>query len=251
MTIPAGARILIVEDNLLNLQLMQELLSGHQAQVEVAGNGREAVAAVEQKSFDLVLMDLQMPEMDGLEATRRIRARAEFAALPIIAMTANVMAEDRARCNAAGMNDFIGKPIDMNEVAAVLARWIKPATAAIPGSVIAPAPTPVIDWDATLKRLSGRADLLKRALKDFVARRPSYADEIFQLQAQSQLADAQHQAHTLKGIAGNLGMTRLMQAAGEAERSLRANAPLSAHLIQELRGASAEAAAAAETLAAR
>lgn len=242
----SGARILLVEDNLLNQQLMLDLLRGHQLQVEVADNGRDAVNAVERQSYDVVLMDIQMPEMDGLEATRRIRSRAEFSKLPIIAMTANVMAEDRARCADAGMNDFLGKPIDMAEVVTVLARWIKPSAAtSAKASVIDPTPTPVIDWDLTLRRLSGRADLLKRALKDFSTRAPSYADEILQLQAQGKWLDAQHHAHTLKGIAANLGMNRLMEAANYAERTLRSNQPLEADLQNELRSASVEAITAA------
>ena len=122
-----GARVLLAEDNLLNQQLMLDLLGGEGMQVEVAANGREAVTAVEQRKFDLVLMDIQMPEMDGLEATRLIRAQAAFAKLPIIAMTANVMAEDRARCTAAGMNDFIPKPIDIDAALKTLTRWLKPA----------------------------------------------------------------------------------------------------------------------------
>ncbi len=244
----AGARILLVEDNLLNQQLMLDLLRGHQLQVEVAGNGREAVSAVEHKPFDLVLMDIQMPEMDGLEATRRIRM--QFAKLPIVAMTANVMAEDRRRCAEAGMNDFLGKPIDMAEVATVLARWIKPAAATPAAPVSAPVAAPVIDWDVTLRRLSGRADLLKRALRDFSSRSPSYADEVAQLQTQGKLLDAQHHAHTLKGIAANLGMNRLMEAASYAERRLRSNQLLEPDLLAELQSASVEAVAAAAKLAA-
>ncbi len=246
MEIPSGARVLLVEENPLNQQLMLDLLNGHRLQVEVAGNGREAISAVEQKNFDLVLMDLQMPEMDGLEATRRIRARAEFAALPIIAMTANEVADTRQRCREAGMNDFLAKPIDMGEVAKVLARWIKTPATAAPNA----AAKPVIDWELTLKRLSGRADLLKRALKDFAARKPSYADEMVQLQGQGRLQDAQHHAHTLKGIAANLGMNRLMEAASQAERCLRANKPADGGLLDELRAASSEAIAAAGKLSA-
>ena len=124
---PTAARVLLAEDNLLNQQLMLDLLGGAGYQVEVATNGREAVTAVEQRKFDLVLMDIQMPEMDGLEATRRIRALPAHAKLPIIAMTANVMPEDRARCAEAGMNDFIPKPIDIDAALKTLTRWLAPA----------------------------------------------------------------------------------------------------------------------------
>lgn len=128
MSLPStGARVLLAEDNLLNQQLMLDVLGGSGYQVEVATNGREAVTAVEQRKFDLVLMDIQMPEMDGLEATRRIRALPAHAKLPIIAMTANVMPEDRARCAEAGMNDFIPKPIDIDAALKTLTRWLTPA----------------------------------------------------------------------------------------------------------------------------
>jgi CheY-like chemotaxis protein len=109
-----GAAILLVEDNELNQQVVMELLSNAGLPIDIAENGQSAVNMVRNRPYDIVLMDMQMPVMDGLEATRRIRRIPKLASMPIIAMTANAMAEDRARCIDAGMNDHIAKPIDRN-----------------------------------------------------------------------------------------------------------------------------------------
>ncbi len=121
----AGVRILLVEDNLFNQELALELLSDAGAQVSVAGDGAAALALLDEASFDLVLMDVQMPVMDGLEATRRIRLDARFQHLPIIAMTAGALAEEREQTLRAGMNDHITKPMDVDLMFATIAKWIK------------------------------------------------------------------------------------------------------------------------------
>ena len=120
-----GARILLVEDDPVNRMVAEELLADIDARVDVAGNGREAVTKVRDGAFDLVLMDMQMPEMDGLEATREIRREVDAATLPILAMTANAFAEDRARCAAAGMNDFVAKPVNPEQLFATILRWLQ------------------------------------------------------------------------------------------------------------------------------
>jgi len=121
-------RLLLAEDNEINQQIARELLEGAGATVEVANNGREAIdmLAAKPDGFHAVLMDLQMPELDGLEATRRIRADARFAKLPIIAMTAHALAEEREKCLAAGMVDHIAKPIVAERLVEVLSKWLKP-----------------------------------------------------------------------------------------------------------------------------
>lgn len=124
-----GLRILLAEDNLLNQQIARELLEEFGLRVRVANNGREAIDFLHNEPFDCVLMDVRMPEMDGIEATQHIRAEPQFNALPIIAMTANARAEDRDECLQAGMNDFISKPVDPPQFFHVLSQWLHPAGA--------------------------------------------------------------------------------------------------------------------------
>ena len=124
-----GLRILLAEDNLLNQQIARELLEEHGVIVSVANNGREAINQLEGSRFDCVLMDVRMPEMDGLEATELIRANPDWREIPIIAMTANARTEDRRDCLAAGMNDFISKPVDPEQFFSILQKWLKPLSA--------------------------------------------------------------------------------------------------------------------------
>jgi polar amino acid transport system substrate-binding protein len=123
----SGARILLVEDNELNQELTCELLSMNGLEVDVAGDGLQALQALENKAYDGILMDCQMPVMDGFEATSRIRALPEYANLPIIAITANVMAGDIEKVLGAGMNDYISKPIDPAAMFGVIAKWVVPS----------------------------------------------------------------------------------------------------------------------------
>ncbi len=128
----SGARILVAEDNEFNQVLIEELLQRCGASTTVCASGREVLEVLRHERFDLVLMDMQMPDMDGVEATVRLRAMPEFAALPIIAMTANAMADDRERCLAAGMNDFETKPVDPNRMYLTLAKWVAKAPLTAP-----------------------------------------------------------------------------------------------------------------------
>ena len=122
----AGARVLLVEDNPINQELACDLLTRADIAVDVAVNGREALAALDRERYDAVLMDCQMPVMDGYEATRALRQRPALKNLPVIAMTANAMAGDREKVLAAGMNDHITKPIRVEQLLATLARWVRP-----------------------------------------------------------------------------------------------------------------------------
>ncbi|CAG0978126.1 hypothetical protein ARNL5_02248, partial [Anaerolineae bacterium] len=166
-----GAHLLLVEDNDMNRELALEILGNAGIRVDVAGNGLEALTMVSAGAYDGVLMDCQMPVMDGFEATRRIRADGRFDRLPVIAMTANAMAGDREKCLACGMNDHIAKPIDVRQMFATLARWVTPAVpaAAADARDAAPAmaaipPMAGIDVDAALIRVGGDAGLLRKML---------------------------------------------------------------------------------------
>jgi two-component system sensor histidine kinase/response regulator len=122
----SGARVLLVEDARLNQMVAVGFMADAHLKVDIADNGEIAVRMVQSADYDLVLMDMQMPVMDGIEATKAIRSISRFATLPIVAMTANAMSGDRERCLAAGMNDHIAKPIDPDEFFSMLKRWIEP-----------------------------------------------------------------------------------------------------------------------------
>ena len=130
----AGARILLVEDNPINQELAQELLSSNGMTTVLASNGQESLDRLQKQSFDGVLMDCQMPIMDGYEATRRIREQVKHHTLPILAMTANAMVSDREKVLAVGMNDHISKPVNIRELFTTMARWITPAAPPYPPS---------------------------------------------------------------------------------------------------------------------
>ena len=138
-----GAMVLLVEDNELNQIVAQELLRDAGMQVDVASNGQEAIACIDRRRYDVVLMDMQMPVMDGETATRQLRADPRHAGLPIIAMTANAMQADRERCFAAGMNDHVPKPIDPDVLWATLVRWLSPRPEAASHSPAPPANAPL------------------------------------------------------------------------------------------------------------
>ncbi len=219
-----GANLLLAEDNAVNQELALEILQGVGIRVDVAGNGVEAVEKVALADYDGVLMDCQMPVMDGFEATRRIRGDKRFAALPILAMTANAMAGDREKCIQCGMNDHIAKPIDVAQLFSALVRWIKPKAPA-PESSIAPAVATDdampnitgIETDKALRRVGGNVRLLRKLITRFSE---NQADAITRIKAATENNDAEtaiRHAHTLKGLAGNIGANRMFDLAARLE----------------------------------
>ncbi len=224
-----GAHILLVEDNDMNREFALEILTRAGIQVDVAGNGQEALEKIDCFHYDGVLMDCQMPVMDGFEATRSIRADGRFAALPVIAMTANAMAGDRERCAAAGMNDHIAKPIDIDLMFLTLARWIKPRIGA--DAVFAkpevPQTTPMpqvteLDVAKVMARIGDDGDLFRNMLRWFHDGQTDFAHNLRSALAGGDHATAHRLAHTLKGAAGDIGATRLNQAAQKLEVALLA-----------------------------
>lgn len=223
-----GRRVLLVEDNEINQEVARELLQRAGVKVDLAVTGREAVARVAEADddYDAVLMDVQMPGMDGLEATRRIRALdSPRATVPIIAMTANAMAEDRQRCLDAGMNDHVGKPVDVKLLTDVLLRWIAPpgpmAEKVQDGASVSPAAAADFDFDGAIRQMAGNRDLWERAARRYLAS-PAAPRRIADQCEAGEREAAYREAHTLKGIAATLGLLALQRAAADAERQLGA-----------------------------
>ena len=230
-----GARILLAEDNELNQEVALGLLKDAQMSIDVAENGEAAFRMVGTNKYDLVLMDMQMPVMDGVAATKAIRSKAQFGTLPIIAMTANVMAADREKCIEAGMNDHIAKPIDPDELFAALLRWIKPRDRGSPAtevtpeasrSAAVPAPDsgsleiPGIDTKAALRRTGGNRKRYESLLRKFAQPSAGGVEEIRAALAAGDTETAARAAHSLKGSAANLGASALAEVAAKAETAL-------------------------------
>ncbi|MFA5824768.1 MAG: response regulator [Gallionellaceae bacterium] len=226
--LPSGARILLAEDNKINQEIAVELLTEVGLKVDVANDGYEALEKARNGGYDLILMDMQMPGMDGLEATRAIRELSDCATLPILAMTANAFDEDRERCHAAGMNDFIAKPVDPEQLFGAILRWlpsagiIRPVTTAlaeaVPGEL---ATIPGLEIEQGLKVLNGHLTAYKRLLRRYAA---DHANDIIQLRermVQGNRDEARRLAHTLKGSSGNLGATGMQRLAAELETAIK------------------------------
>ncbi len=258
----AGARVLLVDDNDLNQQVGADLLTDAGLVVDVAPNGQVALDMLRRAPYDAVLMDMQMPVMDGLTATRQLREDPAWAHLPVLAMTANAMAVDRERCLQAGMNDHIAKPIDPEELFATLLRWIaprQPAAGGLPSAApSAPAAAPALvpassstententanpangeapgedplhhidglDAAAGLRRVLHKRSAYESLLRKFVAGQAGAVAETRHHLAAGQAQAAQRAMHTLKGTAGTIGATHLAELAQTAEQAIDQRRP--------------------------
>lgn len=223
-----GAKILIVEDNELNQELAQELLTSNGMKVTLAENGQVALDILANETFDGVLMDCQMPVLDGYEATRKIREQARFKDLPILAMTANAMVGDREKVIACGMNDHIGKPIRIQELFSIMNHWITPAEPSTQAlnrnrdisqvdlSTLLPTITGV-DIHAGLNTCQGDGKLYLKLLKSFLNSESQFVEQFNQELNSGGREVAHRMAHTLKGVAGNIGATDIQKAAASLE----------------------------------
>jgi len=221
------ARILLAEDNPINQEVTVAILGGMGYQVSVVPNGLEAVKTLQQVPYDLVLMDCEMPEMDGYEATRRIRDEATKVLnpkIPILAITASAMPGDRERCLQSGMDDYLPKPIEPERVAQVLARWLRTVEPANSGGGPGAASTndQVFDGQALVNRLMRDESLARKVVHAFVETAPTH---ITALRAHLEVEDAaavRRAAHALKGAAANVSAGALRAVASATEEAGRA-----------------------------
>jgi two-component system sensor histidine kinase/response regulator len=232
--IPA-ANILLVDDNLINQEVASEFLRDVGMQVTIVSNGRECLDALERGSYDLVFMDIQMPVMDGLEATRRIRQNNSFKNLPIIAMTAHAMAGDKEKSLAAGMNDHITKPIDPSALHQTLKKWLRgkkptvktakqpPVTAVYETAGLVLPHLPGIDQTEALKTLNNKTALFVKMLYDFQKNFSSLPTLLRQWSVAGKWSEIERKAHTIKGVSGYIGSFPLLRAAEQLENALRSD----------------------------
>ena len=219
-----GAHVLLAEDNEINQQVATEFLEGMGLKVTVAANGQEALERLS-ADIDVVLMDIQMPEMDGYEATAQIRLMENFKDLPIVAITAHAMAGDREKCLSAGMDEHVTKPLDREELIRALTRWLEPV-AEYETSTPRPLPSLVLtqfDVPTGLSRVNGNEKLYRKLLAGFAERFKDTMTRLNQAESLEQIASL---AHSLKGVAANLGGNRVASAARAVEDDARAGREL-------------------------
>ena len=232
----AGARVLLVEDNDLNQEVATELLEGAGCSVDLAENGQIALEKVQRESYDVVLMDMQMPVMDGITATQEIRKLRDPVELPIVAMTANAMQGDRELCLAAGMQDHVAKPIEPDDLWRALLKWVKPRTAqpAVPAGTLSTGSVPDaaelprhiagIDLALGLRRALGKQTLYVTLLRKFMSGQASTPQQIVAALDADDWPSAERLAHTLKGTAATIGASAVAELAARVEAAIRTRA---------------------------
>ncbi|HHQ4707944.1 MULTISPECIES: hybrid sensor histidine kinase/response regulator [Aeromonas] len=231
-----GTRVLLAEDNRVNQQLIIEYLRRVDAVVCVVSNGREAVERVAEQPFDVILMDLQMPVLDGLDATRQIRKMVDKHDVPIIALTASAMPGDKERCLGVGMNGYVTKPVSKLDLYNNLLQWVKPQGVEQAGimEVKPPDMIGILDLQDALKRLEQDKEALQILFKLFMSEHKDDLWEIRSALRRQQPEVASKLLHTLKGVSANISASRLQLVAGELEWRLRQNEVLSETDLEQL-----------------
>jgi CheY-like chemotaxis protein len=231
-----GTRVLLVEDNELNQQVAAELLQAVGCSVDIAADGRQALNRLSAERYHLVFMDMQMPVLDGLEATRLLRGQPGLSTLPVIAMTANASKRDHDACLAAGMNDFISKPFEPQTLYVVLRRWLNETTS-LPKCTVAPDSMAQmdcadeglkldgVDMVAGLRRVLGRHRLYANILQHYLSSQSPVPKQLNAAMAAGDLDKAELLAHSCKGVSATIGADAVAQAANALEQALRAKRP--------------------------
>ena len=245
----------------MNQQVATELLQSAGAIVTIANHGGEAVdiltAKEEEPPFDVVFMDMQMPVLDGLSATKLLRTKPYLQKLPIIAMTAHALVEERQRCLDAGMNDHVSKPIDPDVLFATMMRWAHPHRAEAPAMPVEPAAPEVklasatevkqatapdevivpeiedVDVAGGIKRVAGNKKLYRNLLTQFAEKQGDAGHQISEALKSNDTKLAERIAHTVKGVAGNLGIATVQSSAAVIEKAVRENDPATEDLLKE------------------
>lgn len=234
-----GAEILLVEDIEVNQELATELLNSQNIAVTIANNGAEALELIESKSFDAILMDIQMPVMDGYTATKKIRQNRAYDGIPIIAMTANVMVGDVEKALACGMNDHVGKPLNVEEFYIKLSKWVRIDESKIKQALedsntalmAHPVAKQLVEIDqlnvpSGLQTANGKVDFYLNMLGKFCKGQSQYEQNANQAFKQKDFPALQHMTHALKGLSGNIGAVHLSEQAAELEKLLQKNSKI-------------------------
>lgn len=222
-----GKYILLVEDNELNQQVAMEILENMGFVIDIAENGEIAVTKVNEKHYDVVLMDMQMPVMDGVEAAKQIRENPKYESIPIIAMTANAMAADRERCLNAGMNDHITKPIDPKKLFTILLKWLPDKKIKVQAPLVKSSyddfkiNVPGLNSELGLRRMLGKKEVYISILRKYVLNEKDAFIKIEKLLSIGDWNSAERIAHTLKSVSGSIGAVQIQVKSAEIETAIR------------------------------
>ncbi|OEE67197.1 hybrid sensor histidine kinase/response regulator [Enterovibrio norvegicus FF-33] len=243
-----GVKILLVEDNMINQEVAKGILEQFDPVIEVADNGQIALDMVQEQHFDIVLMDMQMPVMDGVTATKKIREIESLAGLPIVAMTANAMERDVKQCKEAGMNDHVSKPIDVDELLTTIQRWTTASKEVVKSSVvlnvqkvqdeidvqIADIDPLVLDANEGINRIGGNSKAYWKVMGAFTDTKLAVIDKIRQALADENREDVEMFAHSLKGAAANVSAKGLAVLAGNLEDQASTDLKMDASLMDKI-----------------